>query len=124
MTAHLDAQLRPMRWWDIETVAELEDGLFPQNAWSAEAFWSELAQRESREYLVAEAGGALLGYAGLLLGPGEADVLTLLVTRGPNFPLSRLAQRLMCPRCGTREVLAVFEPPARADAARAARYFT
>lgn len=66
-----------MRWWDIEAVAELEGRLFTHDAWSAEAFWGELAQRETRRYFVAERGGALLGYAGLLVGPGEADVLTL-----------------------------------------------
>ena len=32
-------------------------------------------------------------------------------TRGPNFPLSRLESRLMCPACGSRRVTVVFEPP-------------
>lgn len=79
MTTADDVRLRPMRWWDIEAVADLERRLFPHDAWSPEAFWGELAQRETRQYLVAERGGALAGYAGLLVGPGEADVLTLAV---------------------------------------------
>ena len=39
------------------------------------------------------------------------DVDTLVCTRGPNFPLSRLESRLMCPACGSRRVTVVFEPP-------------
>jgi hypothetical protein len=34
---------------------------------------------------------------------------TLVCTRGPNFPLSRLESRLMCPACGSRSVTVVFE---------------
>jgi hypothetical protein len=40
-----------------------------------------------------------------------ADLETLVSTRGPNFPLSRLESRLMCPACGSRQVTVVFEPP-------------
>jgi hypothetical protein len=39
------------------------------------------------------------------------DLDTLVCTRGPNFPLSRLESRLMCPTCGSRSVTVVFEPP-------------
>ena len=39
------------------------------------------------------------------------DLDTLVCTRGPNFPLSRLESRLMCPACGSRNVTVVFEPP-------------
>ena len=73
------AALRRMRWWDIETVLPLEAELFASAAWSAETFWSELAQPATRCYLVAEERGALLGYAGVLLGGAEADVQTLAV---------------------------------------------
>jgi hypothetical protein len=41
----------------------------------------------------------------------QLDLDTLVCTRGPNFPLSRLESRLMCPACGSRHVTAVFEPP-------------
>jgi hypothetical protein len=41
----------------------------------------------------------------------ELDLETLVATRGPNFPLSRLESRLMCPSCGSRQVRVVFEPP-------------
>ena len=41
----------------------------------------------------------------------QLDLDTLVCTRGPNFPLSRLELRLMCPACGSRDVTVVFEPP-------------
>jgi hypothetical protein len=44
----------------------------------------------------------------------ELDVETLVITRGRDFPLARLAERLRCPRCGCRRVAVVFDPPAGA----------
>jgi len=41
---------------------------------------------------------------------------TLLWTRGRAFPLSRLESRLRCPRCGSRYVVILYEPPRRAAA--------
>jgi hypothetical protein len=41
----------------------------------------------------------------------QLDLETLVSTRGPNFSLSRLESRLMCPACGNRRVTVVFEPP-------------
>jgi hypothetical protein len=41
----------------------------------------------------------------------QLDLETLVCTRGPNFPISRLESRLMCPACGNRRVTVVFEPP-------------
>jgi len=40
----------------------------------------------------------------------QLELETLVCTRGPNFPLSRLETRLMCPACGNRRVTVVFEP--------------
>jgi hypothetical protein len=41
----------------------------------------------------------------------ELDLETLVWTRGPSFPLSSLDGRLMCPRCRSRRVTVLFEPP-------------
>lgn len=45
----------------------------------------------------------------------ELDVLTLLATRGPSFPLSRLAERLMCPRCRSRRIAVGITFPSESD---------
>jgi hypothetical protein len=36
---------------------------------------------------------------------------TLVWAKGLRFPLGRLGSRLMCPRCGSRDVNVIFEPP-------------
>jgi hypothetical protein len=41
----------------------------------------------------------------------ELDLETLVCTRGRDFPLGRLAERLRCPRCGCRRVSVMFGPP-------------
>jgi [ribosomal protein S18]-alanine N-acetyltransferase len=74
-----EVTLRRMRWWDLPAVCELEQGLFPQDSWTVETFWSELAGvPATRHYLVAEtAGGEIAGYAGLRAVRDQADVQTL-----------------------------------------------
>lgn len=47
----------------------------------------------------------------------KLDLLTLVCTRGGDFPLSQLAQRLKCPRCGCREISVMFTPPNKVSAA-------
>ncbi|MBT2467635.1 ribosomal protein S18-alanine N-acetyltransferase [Streptomyces sp. ISL-66] len=71
-----------MRWWDIEPVLELEHELFPEDAWSAGMFWSELAHARgpgaTRHYVVAETPqGRLVGYAGLAAAGDLGDVQTI-----------------------------------------------
>jgi hypothetical protein len=39
------------------------------------------------------------------------DLETLVCTRGRDFPIARIADRLRCPRCGCREVSVMFSPP-------------
>ena len=41
----------------------------------------------------------------------ELDMRTLVWTRGEAFPLEMLQSRLKCPRCGSRRVQVIFEPP-------------
>lgn len=80
------AVLREMRWWDIEPVLELEHELFPEDAWSAGMFWSELAHARgpgaTRRYVVAEdEAGRVVGYAGLAAAGDLGDVQTIAAAR-------------------------------------------
>ncbi|MFE1772591.1 ribosomal protein S18-alanine N-acetyltransferase [Streptomyces sp. NPDC059008] len=74
-----------MRWWDIAPVLELERELFPEDAWSAGMFWSELAHARgdfaTRRYLVAEREARIVGYAGLAAIDGTGDVQTIATAR-------------------------------------------
>ncbi|MGN6472602.1 MAG: ribosomal protein S18-alanine N-acetyltransferase [Mycobacteriales bacterium] len=70
-----------MRWWDIPAVMSIEHELFGDEAWSDGMFWSELAERDTRRYLVDEdADGAVRAYAGLCAyAPHEAYIQTIAV---------------------------------------------
>ncbi|WP_262704943.1 MULTISPECIES: ribosomal protein S18-alanine N-acetyltransferase [Streptomyces] len=79
-----------MRWWDLERVMELEEELFPEDAWSRGMFWSELAHARGREAtrhyvvaedVVAEDGPRLVGYAGLAVVDRTGDVQTIAAAR-------------------------------------------
>jgi len=41
----------------------------------------------------------------------DLDMETLLWTRGRDFPISLLAQRLKCPACGCRQISVTFDVP-------------
>jgi ribosomal-protein-alanine N-acetyltransferase len=70
-----------MRWWDIEPVMVIEQDLFAEDSWTDTMFWSELAQRDTRLYLVEDdEQGAVCAYAGLCAyAPHEAYVQTIAV---------------------------------------------
>jgi ribosomal-protein-alanine N-acetyltransferase len=69
-----------MRWTDIPALTALERQLFPADAWTEATWWSELAGRPRREYVVSEGSqGELQGYAGVDLGGEVADVMTMAV---------------------------------------------
>lgn len=48
------------------------------------------------------------------------DMETLVCTRGRDFPIARLAERLRCPRCGSRDLRVVWNFPAQPGANAAA----
>lgn len=82
--------IAPLRWWQLAPVLALERALFDDESWSEAAFWSELAQYDTRHYVAAwdvdpGRGDAsqdrpdLVGYAGLAAYRDEAWVQTLAV---------------------------------------------
>jgi ribosomal-protein-alanine N-acetyltransferase len=73
--------LRPMRWWDIAPILDLEAELFAEDSWSAGLFWSELAQHESRDYFVVIDDGAIVGYGGVAVLGADAYIQTIGITK-------------------------------------------
>lgn len=69
--------MREVRWQDLERLADLEQELFGSEAWSLASWWGELAGRPRREYLVAEDGDGIAGYAGLDHAGDTSDVMTI-----------------------------------------------
>jgi [ribosomal protein S18]-alanine N-acetyltransferase len=74
------AILRRMNAADLPGVLAMEPLVFPQDAWSEQTFREELAQApDSRWYVVAERDGVIVGYAGMMFGVDQADILTMAV---------------------------------------------
>lgn len=71
--------LRDMEAADIPAVHALEQRLFPVDAWPLPMFHDELAQTDTRRYLVAEIHGGIVGYAGLMCIEPISDVQTIAV---------------------------------------------
>ncbi|WP_104527775.1 ribosomal protein S18-alanine N-acetyltransferase [Blastococcus saxobsidens] len=65
---------------DLPAVMLLEEELFAPDTWTAAMYRDELAQTRTRHYLVADDGGAVVGYAGLIAYDDEAHVATIGVT--------------------------------------------
>lgn len=72
-------RLREMTDGDTDAVLALERVLFPHDAWTEGMLRGELAE-PTRHYVVAEADGAVVGYAGLRFVPPEGDVQTMAVS--------------------------------------------
>jgi DNA-directed RNA polymerase subunit RPC12/RpoP len=51
----------------------------------------------------------------------ELELETLVCTRGRDFPLSLLAERLRCPTCGSRRVAVIYDPPSGMSRIQAAQ---
>jgi ribosomal-protein-alanine N-acetyltransferase len=79
----MSVRLRPMTLADLPAILELEEQLFAPDTWTAAMYRDELAQADTRHYLVVEdqppAGGqaSLVGYGGLIAYDDEAHIATL-----------------------------------------------
>ncbi|WP_104443486.1 ribosomal protein S18-alanine N-acetyltransferase [Arthrobacter sp. P2b] len=71
--------VRDMTLDDVTAVSVLEQKLFPIDAWPLQMFLNELAQPDTRRYLVAESADGIVGYAGLMCIEPIADVQTIAV---------------------------------------------
>jgi ribosomal-protein-alanine N-acetyltransferase len=73
----MTVRLRPMTTDDLPAILELEEDLFAPDTWSAATYRDELAQTDTRHYLVAESGSGIVGYGGLIAYDDEAHIATL-----------------------------------------------
>jgi len=89
--ARVITSLGPMGPGDVAAVAAIETAVFP-DPWSEQAFREELAA-PGRRYLVAEEGGEVVGYGGLLVVEEDAHIVTLAVA--PEARGRGLGTRLM-----------------------------
>jgi ribosomal-protein-alanine N-acetyltransferase len=79
------SSLMAMRWWHIAPVLEMEQELFGEEAWTAELFWSELANPHTHYVVVCSANPeeqTPLGYGGLAVTGADAYIQTIGVCGG------------------------------------------
>lgn len=104
----MSVRIRELRDSDMPVVLAIERQVFPEDAWSDQMFASELAQPETRYYIVAEANGVIAGYAGLSAAGGQADVQTIAVLaewQGMGIGRALLSELIATARArGCREV--------------------
>jgi ribosomal-protein-alanine N-acetyltransferase len=84
--------IAPMRKRHLPAVLRIEHRAHPK-PWTLGVFTSELAQSDSRYYVVCRAGGKIAGYAGLMFIADEAHVTNLAVA--PHMRRQRLGTRLL-----------------------------
>jgi ribosomal-protein-alanine N-acetyltransferase len=77
----VSVELRPMTSADLPEVLALEEDLFAPDTWTASMYRDELRRSDTRHYLVAENGGGVVGWAGLIAYADEAHVSTIGVAR-------------------------------------------
>ncbi len=91
VTEHVPIAIARMQPEDIEQVVELDSKCFPV-PWSAGAYNTEV-RNPSAYYVVARAGGKIVGYAGMWLIMDEAHITTIGVD--PEFRGRKVGERIL-----------------------------
>lgn len=72
--------IRDFNWTDIPAATIIEQDAFPDDTWSPESFWGELARSAvSGRYFAAEVDQKLAGYAGVAFAGDDAHLQTIAV---------------------------------------------
>src|SRR5947209_18377576 len=84
--------LSPMKRRHVRDALAIERLVYPR-PWSAALFFSELAQKASRTYLVASIDDEVIAYGGLMCHLDEGHITTLAVH--PDFQHGGIGSRLL-----------------------------
>lgn len=87
-----ELDLARMRRRHLKRVMAIESTVYPR-PWSLTLFLSEIAQRNTRTYLVARHGGYVVGYAGMMFTGREAHVTNIAVD--PDYHGMRVGTSLL-----------------------------
>lgn len=85
-------KFRPWTHMDLVEIYGIEKSVYHDDPWSMEQFKEEFAG-PSRQYLVAEHEGKVVGYAGIMLAGDVTDILTLTVT--PDYRRRGIAREFL-----------------------------
>lgn len=87
-----EIEVMRMRRRHLRRVLAIEAQVYPR-PWSASLFLSELAQRNTRFYIVARFEGEVIGYSGMMFTGREAHITNIAVD--PNFHGRKVGTRLL-----------------------------
>ncbi|MFT4245149.1 MAG: ribosomal protein S18-alanine N-acetyltransferase [Micrococcaceae bacterium] len=87
----MEYQIRKCEARDLKTLHNLEQQIFPEDAWSYKLFEAEFNQKNTK-YYVAETD-KIVGYAGIANGPDYSDIMTLAVL--PKYRKQGIAKELL-----------------------------
>jgi ribosomal-protein-alanine N-acetyltransferase len=90
--ADIHVRISPMRRRHLRGVMRIETQVYPR-PWTLSVFGAEIAQKDTRCYIVAKVGSRLVGYAGLLFGVDEAHITNVAVD--PTWHRHHIGTRLM-----------------------------
>ena len=88
--------IAPMRHWHLRDVHSIDTKVYPR-PWSLALWRQEIAMLDTRHYIVAEEGGALVGHAGIMYVLNEGHVTTVAVD--PLWQGRGIATQLMSALC-------------------------
>ncbi|MFT4185831.1 MAG: ribosomal protein S18-alanine N-acetyltransferase [Micrococcaceae bacterium] len=87
----MEYQIRKCEARDLKALYNLEQQIFPEDAWSQELFEAEFKQKYTK-YYIAETN-EIVGYAGIAMGPDFSDIMTLSVL--PKYRKQGIAKALL-----------------------------
>jgi ribosomal-protein-alanine N-acetyltransferase len=88
----VEIAIGPMKRRHVREVLAIERQVYPR-PWSAALFFSEIGQKGTRYYIVAQHGRRLVGYGGLMCHLEEGHVTTLAVE--PEYQHRKIGSRLL-----------------------------
>jgi ribosomal-protein-alanine N-acetyltransferase len=90
-----EVKISLMRRRHLRAIMRIERQVYPR-PWTAGVFSSEMAGRD-RRYLVARAGGTVVGYAGMLFSLDDAHITNIAVD--PGWHRHKVGSRLLIALC-------------------------
>ncbi len=87
-----EIEITRFRRWHVRRVLTIERRVYPR-PWSAALFFSELAQKNTRSYVVAKHMGDVVGYAGMMFTGLEAHITNIAVD--PDYHGNKVGSRML-----------------------------
>jgi [ribosomal protein S18]-alanine N-acetyltransferase len=87
-----EIEITRFRRWHVRKVLNIERRVYPR-PWTGTLFFSELAQKNTRSYVVARHEGEVVGYAGMMLTGLEAHITNIAVE--PEMHGLKIGTRLL-----------------------------